>query len=118
MHDSDSGIGIDSEISPIYAGIGIGIRDFKCAGIGTGIGIIDLSPGIGVESENLAWNRNWTQEFKKMPESESESRHTWNRASLKSTITLTLLIFWIPSDKSCLQVGFHFLACNNFRQTE
>ena len=29
MHDSDSGIGIDSGISPIFAGIGIGIRDFK-----------------------------------------------------------------------------------------
>ncbi len=31
MHDSDSGIGIDSGISPIFAGIGtrIGITDFK-----------------------------------------------------------------------------------------
>ncbi len=58
MHDSDSGIGI----SPIFAGIGIGIgtgiRDFKRywnrisglltgIGIGTGIRLLNF-PGIGI----------------------------------------------------------------------
>ncbi len=44
MHDSDSGI------SPIFAGIriGIGIRDFKSTGIGTGIGIREFGPGSGI----------------------------------------------------------------------
>ena len=53
MHDSDSGIGIDSGISTIFAGIGtgIGIRDFSglLAGIriGTGIRLLNF-PGIGI----------------------------------------------------------------------
>ncbi len=55
MHDSDSGIGIDSGISPIFAGIG------------TGIGITDFkrywNRNRNRNQRMWSWNRNRNQEF-------------------------------------------------------
>ncbi len=94
MHDSDSGIGIDSGIILLLAGIEIGIKNFKKpwnrnrnrkfqkaleSDFQSQPGI-----GIGIRLSKSVWNRNRNRNpaFRVILESESESRHCRNRASL------------------------------------
>ena len=60
MHDSNSGIGINSGMIPIFAGIGIGI-------------------GIGIKNNQIKWNRNWNrnQTFELTWNWNRNQNHTW-----------------------------------------
>ncbi len=79
MHDSDSGIGIDSGISKFFAGIGIGTGIKKTQRYWNRIGIGMESVSFLLESESEPESDFW---FILESESEPESRCTRNRASL------------------------------------
>ena len=61
MHDSDSGIRIDSGMIPFYAGIGIGIKNIK----------IEWNRN----QQKTGWNRSWNQTFE-LTWSRNRN-HTW-----------------------------------------
>ncbi len=117
MHDSDSRIGIDSGITPIFAGIGIGIMHLS-PGIGIRVSeISDTGKRSNISSDDFLiywWNPNRNRNQRMLAgigirdfllESESEilkilelelepeSRHARNRASLTSISKLNTLIY-------------------------
>ena len=93
MQDSDSGIGIDSGMIPESCCFCLKLESRKSNCVGIGLGIMHLSPGIGIgfcdilvelESKNVDWHRNWSgiREFVQ----ESELNQKFKNAGIRIKI--------------------------------